>query len=133
MADLEGRYPFSTADGKAIPLDIVRPYGSMKKSFAVESSTAAIVVPDTIEVLAVMANEDCIIQFAASSASASAFTDGVLKEDSFFIAADLLTVVSPPLGKKSFALIGDSASGIAIIQFLQKWAGLSLASQINKR
>lgn len=133
MADLEGRYPFSTADGKSIPLDIVRPYGSIKKTFVTGTSTAALAVPDSVEVMAIMANADCIIQFAASSASASAFSDGVLKADAYFIAADLLTVISPPLGKKSFAIIGDSSSGTAIIQFLQKWAGLSLASQVNRK
>ena len=133
MADIEGRYPFSTADGKAIPLDIIRPHGIIKKSFLSASSTAALTCPASIEVMALSANADCIIQFAASGAVASAAADGVLKTDAIFVLANILTVISPPLDKKSFAIIGDSADGTAVIQFLQTWKGLSLASQVNRK
>ena len=133
MADIEGRYPFSTADGKSIPLDIIRPYGILKKSFLSASSTAALTCPTAIEVMTLISDSDCIIQFAAAAAVASALSDGVLKNDAIFVPADILTVISPPLGKKSFAIIGDSENGVAVIQFLQTWKGLSLASQVSRK
>lgn len=133
MADLDKVYPFSTADGQAIPVDIVRPHGVIKKSFLSSGATAAMSVPDTIDVFSVVATEDCLIKFAASSASASALSDGVLATDMMFIPADILTVVSPPLDKKSFSLRGDSANGTAVIQFFETWKGLSLQSQRTRR
>lgn len=133
MADLDYRYPFSTADGKAIPLDIVRPHGTIKKSFTNASPTAALSCPSTIEVFSILTTADCIVKFAASSASAAALSDGVLATDTIYIPADILTVISPPIGKKSFSIIGDSETGTAIIQFFEKWSGLSLQSQQNRR
>ncbi len=133
MSDLQKRYPFSAADGQAIPLDIIRPHGVIRKSFLLASPTAAMDVPSTVEAFSILSNEDCVVQFATSAASASALSDGVLKADSLFVPADILIVVSPPLDKKSFSIIGDSANGIAVLQFIETWSGLALQSQFARR
>lgn len=133
MADVSNRYPLSTADGQYIPLDVVRPHGSLTKTFTAAGSTAAMDVPSTVDIMTFLCDQDCILQFAASSASAAAMVDGTLKADAFFVYANTITNISPPIGKKSFALRGDSASGIAKINYLETWAGLSLQSQITRR
>jgi hypothetical protein len=133
MSDLDKRYPLSTADGQAIPLEIIKPHGIIKKSFLSSAATAAMAVPSTIDIIAISADQDVIVQFASSSASAAALVDGVLTEDAVYIQKDIITVVSPPIDKKSFSIIGDTANGTAIFQFIERWGGISLASQITRR
>lgn len=133
MSDLQQRYPLSTADGKAIPLDIVCPHGVIKKSFISTGSTAALTCPSTVEVMSFLTTEDCIVKFAASGASAAALVDGSQADDVVFIPAEILVVISPPVGKKSFALRGDTANGTAVVQFYKGWSGLSLQAQNTRR
>jgi hypothetical protein len=133
MADLKGRYPLATADGQSIPLDVVRPNGCIEKTFATGASTAAMDVPAAIDVFSIFATEDCIIKFATSAASAAALTDGVFAADTMKIVAGLVTFLSPPIGKRSFALRAVSANGVATINFYENWSGLSLSSQPTRR
>lgn len=133
MADLKGRYPLATADGQSIPLDVIRPHGCIEKSFATGASTAAMDIPATIDVFSIIVTEDCIIKFAAAAASASALSDGVLATDVMKIVAGLVTFISPPIGKRSFALRGTLNSGTASINFYENWSGLSLSSQPTRR
>lgn len=140
MADVDALYPFATNDGKAIPLDVIRPYGVVRKSFTNDTATTALDIPATIQVIAMLSNKDCLVQFATSSAAATAFSDGVLKVDAVFIPADILTVLVPPVDKRSYSIIGaftpidgDDLEGQLVIQMLQKWAGLSALAQIPRR
>lgn len=133
MADISGRYPLSTADGKAIPLDTVRPYGIVKKSFLSASGSSAISIPSTVSVVAAYATEDCFIKFAASGATISAPSDGVAMTDAIFVPADSLMVFTPPVDKRSIAIIGDSANGSLILSYLETWNGLSMQSQVTRR
>ena len=133
MADLKARYPLATADGQSIPLDVVRPHGCIEKTFATGASTAAMTVPSTIDVFSIFCDEDCILTFHASGASAAALTDGVLATDTMKIIAGLVTILSPPVGKRSFALRACTANGIATINFYENWSGLATQSQYPRR
>jgi len=133
MTDISGRYPLSTTDGQFIPLDTVRPYGIVKKSFVSASGSSAISIPVDIRIVSAYASEDCFLKFAASGATISAPTDGVNMLDTLFIPATSLIVFTPPVDKPSVAVIGDSASGTLILSFLETWNGLSTQAQITRR
>lgn len=133
MTDVAGRYPLSTAEGTPIPLEVIRPYGTVSKTFTAVGASSTVDVPATVDVFSVLSTEDCVIQFAASSASASALVDGVLTADAITIVANLLTTVSPPIDKRNMSLRGLTASGSAYFNFYEKWAGLSLSPQSTRR
>jgi hypothetical protein len=133
MSDQEKRYPLSTPDGRAIPFEVLRPLGFISKTFTSAGSTASIAIPATVQVLSVYATEECIVTFAASGASAAAIVDGTLVDDTVFIPAETLMVLSPPIDFAAFAIRGVSANGTARIQFIDHWAGLALASQYIRR
>lgn len=133
MAAIPSRYPLATADGQAIPLDVIRPNSSVLRAFTTGDGSAALSVPANVEVMIVVADQDCLIQFDTSAASATAYTDGTIKADSIFIFANTLIVVSPAPEKLSFSFIGISAAGNAYITFLEKWSGLALQTQFPRR
>ena len=133
MANIPNRYPLATADGQAIPLDVVRPNSSVLRSFNAAIGSAALSMPASTEVMVIYADKDCLIQFAASAAVAATYVDGTLKADSFFIPASTLMVLSPIPEKTSFSLIGLTVAGIAYINFLEKWSGMALQSQFTRR
>jgi hypothetical protein len=133
MANIPNRYPLATADGQAIPLDVVRPNSSVMRSFTTAAGSAALSLPVSTEVMVIYTDKDCIIQFAASAAVAAAYVDGTIKADSFFIPSSTIVVLSPIPEKPSFSLIGIAAAGTAYINFLEKWSGMALQSQFNRR
>lgn len=133
MSDNTGRYPLSTADGKAIPLDTVRPAGIVKKSFLSASGSAAISIPTTVSIVSAYATEDCYIKFATAAATITAPVDGVLLADTIFVPASSVMVFTPPVDKRSIAIIGDSANGSLILSYLETWNGLSMQSQTTRR
>lgn len=132
MTDLVGRYPFSTADGKSIPLDIVRPAGCLMLPVALTAS-AALTVPANIEAFTVFCTEDCILTFHATAPVASVPASGVLAVDSFYLPKGLIITLSPPIGKQLFSVIGVTAAGEFVAQFLESWSGLALQSQQARR
>lgn len=133
MSDLIGRYPLSTADGQSIPLEVVRPHGVVSKTFLSSSPGVDMTIPSTIDIFSILCDQDCIIKFAASGASASALSDGVLATDVAVVIRDVLTVLSPPIDKRSISLRGLSANGTALISYYENWAGLSTQPQLTRR
>ena len=133
MADLDFRYPLSTAEGTAIPLDVIRPYGIIKIPFTSGSGSSSITIPSDVEVLNVYSDVDCLIQFATSNASASALVDNTFKSDAMYVSADVFTIISPPVDKKAFSIRGISASGNCVVQYLRKWTALALQPQFARR
>lgn len=133
MANIPNRYPLATADGQAIPLDVVRPNSSVQIALLTGAGSAALSLPTSTEVMVVYATQDCLIQFATTAAAATAFVAGTIKTDSIFIPASTIIVLSPVPEKTSFSLIAISAAGSAYITFLEKWSGMALQSQFNRR
>ena len=72
MANIPNRYPLATADGQAIPLDVVRPNSSVQIALVTGAGSAALSLPTSTEVMVVYTDNDCLIQFAASAAVATA-------------------------------------------------------------
>lgn len=133
MANIPNRYPLATADGQSIPLDVVRPNASVQLALTTISGSASLSLPTATEVMVVYSTRDCLIQFAENAAVATAYTPGTIKADSFFIPASTLLVLSPIPEKTSFSLIALTEAGIAYINFLEKWSGMALQSQFNRR
>ena len=133
MANIPNRYPLATADGQSIPLDVVRPNSSVQLTIATGAGSTSLSLPASTEVMVIYATKDCLIQFAESAAVATPYTSGTIKADSFFIPASTLMVLSPIPEKTSFSLIALAEAGIAYINFLEKWSGMALQSQFNRR
>lgn len=133
MANIPNRYPLSTADGQAIPLDVIRPNSSVSISFITSAGSTALSLPASVEIMVVYATQDCLIQFATSAAAATAYVNGTIKTDSIFVPASTLMVISPIPEKVSFSIRGITADGNAYINFLEKWSGMSLQSQFTRR
>ena len=133
MADPDKRYPLSTPEGQPIPFEILRPHSFLSKTFVTGASTAAISIPTDVQILSIFADEDCIVKFATSAASAAALSDGVRVDDVAFVPRDNLIVLSPRVGFVTFAIRGLTADGTAKIQFIDHWAGVALASQFPRK
>lgn len=111
------QYPFSTADGKVIPLDIIRPSRCLRIPFTgVASPPVDIGVATPILVL--RASADCFIGFGV----AAAIPSSTPSLNIVYLMASEALVVSPK--SPSISVIGDSAAGNLTIQVVEQWAGL---------
>lgn len=133
MANVKNRYPLATADGQYIPLAVIRPKSCLLQSILTASGSTAQDVPADVDYFQIFADQDLVIQFATSAASASAPVSGTPVSDAILIQKNVLQVVSPPIDKKSFSLRALTANGTAWISFLEPWNALSLQSQITRR
>lgn len=133
MTAAQKRYPLSTADGKSIPLDAVRPYSFLALGVTPGAGTAAKQLPAEVELFSVMATVDCYLRFYAVATVVGAMVTDTEVLDTLFIPAGLHIVVSPPIGKEFFSARALSAAGTLYMQFLESWTGLTLQSQITRR
>ena len=51
MANVSKRYPLSTADGKYIPLDVIRPLSLLKLTTSNSAGSASVEIPADVELL----------------------------------------------------------------------------------
>lgn len=118
-------YPLSTKDGKHIPLDVVSPTGVLVKSFTPVASSA-IALPDTTDLIAVVATEDCYINFANSSAVVPA--DGTHEPDQMFLPKNFQTILYP-INRYMSVISANANNGVLRMNFFDTWHSLALASQ----
>lgn len=131
MADIAGRYPLSTGDSQAIPLDIIRPESLLIIPFSINTATSAVSLPDK-DCFSFQANNDCYVKFAASNASA-VYTENTELANTLFCPKNCIVIVSPPIDMRSISAICPSGAGRLVIQALQTWSGLSLKNQQVRR
>lgn len=131
MTDLVGRYPLSTADSQAIPLDIIRPESLIIIPFLLNTATTAVSLPDK-DCFSFQSDLDCLVQFATSSATAS-YTESVSIDNALFCPKGFVVIASPPIGMRSISVISNKGNGRLIIQAIQTWSGLSLKNQQLRR
>lgn len=127
MTDLRDRYPLSTADGKEIPLDTIRPAGMY---FIDITNTASSLQSFTssYKTVVVYATVECIIRFGATaSVSASWLSEG------FFIPKETLITISPTTASFSAITTNTGESGKLAVCVLENWAGLGLETQYGRR
>lgn len=130
---VDKRYPLSTADGQAIPLDVVRPYSLVPLNIGAEAGSPALQIPTDIDMFSIQSSVDCYIQFSASAVAASALVYDTENADTLFVPCGLLVVGSPPLSKSYYSVRALVSPGIVYLQFLTSWTGLALQSQIPRR
>lgn len=135
MADIPRRYPMSTADGQAVPLDILRPHSILSFEAVAGISSVAIQIPTNVEVFSVLSECDAILQFGVdSSVVASDLVSGVLKNQAIYIPQDMVIFLSPPIDVTYFAVIPrETGAGTVIIQYLESWNSLSTKPQHQRR
>lgn len=118
-------YPFSTKDGKVIPLDIIRPKSLIVKSFSAVDST--IVLPVGLTVCTLLATEDCFLFLGAVPLSV---VSGDINLEALFIPKNM--VITTALDGGTVTIRGVNV-GTLYMQFIEQWAGLSLDINYTKR
>lgn len=119
-------YPFATQDGKAIPLDILKPAYLYRA--AVDGSLS--VLPKTAEVAAFHAVDgNAYISFSGALSGHLAIGEGL--ELGLFVPAG--TIVIAALPDSEFHCLMDSMEASLFIQVIEKWAGLALSSQFSTK
>jgi hypothetical protein len=114
-------YPFTTNDGKAIPLDIVKPIGVTKYALLTDALTDVNTLEENT-VVVLYSTVDCLISFTGTLAILPV-VNGTTYTDSIFVPAGTLMTVEPIFGSgKAVAL---DAAGSLYVQQVEKWAGLS--------
>lgn len=123
MTTLKEVYPFATSDGKAIPLDIIYPSALVKLTNGQSFTLAA-----GYEVAAIHAfGAEAILSFNGALGSVNTAT---LYEDTVFIPPNGLAIVRLP---SATVHVITGTGGVVYIQLIEKWAGLALPSQFNRK
>ena len=121
------QYPFATQDGKAIPLDILKPLGLLILPFTTDA-VASISLPESSAVAMMIASEACLISFDHSL---------VTVPTNEFLSKVLLVpynnVVSCSIPSLDIKVRGVDANGTLYVQLIEKWAGLALARQYQRK
>lgn len=133
MTDIAGRYPLSTGDSQAVPLEIIRPEGLIMLQFSKNSPSTPVTLSDSYDCFSLHSDVQCMIQFAASNASAAVPANGVFVAGALCVPAQTVLIMSPPIGKRSISVISTKDPGTLIIQAIQTWSGLSLKNQLVRR
>lgn len=120
-------YPFATQDGKAIPLDIIRPAGLIQLAFN-NSSVVNFTLTDTYTEGIILATSACIIRQGSTIPS---IVDGTFYQDMFLVYTDTLITVSLLPG--IIYVKGLTGSGTLYLQLIEKWAGLALPKQFIRK
>lgn len=124
---LDQVYPFSTQDGKAIPLDIIRPSGLLYRNFT-ELAESSLNIPDGYPVAAVIADKPCLVKFAGSI---GILAEDIVYSDLLIVPANTITIVSLLSGVG--AVKGLTEAGTIYVQLIKKWAGLALDKQFTRK
>lgn len=127
MSSTSQRYPLSTPDGISIPFDVIRPSGYLAVNTALTVS-GQIAIPAGCEIISFTTTEDCIVRFGAN---ASIPSSGVVLGDAVHIPREMRITVAPTA--EFFTVIAEGIAGVLRCQLIDKWAGLALQTQYNKR
>lgn len=128
MTTPAGIYPFATQDGKAIPLDIIKPEGILLQTFGVGSSSS-FTLPEGSLVGTFTATSACLVRFGTD-------LPGSLAADTLYAETLLIpaeTTVTCALTAGLVYVIGLVEEGTIYVQLIKKWAGLALDRQYLRK
>jgi hypothetical protein len=121
-----GLYPFSTQDGKAIPLDIVKPLAL----FPVTINDGAVndfTLPEGFELVNIYATMNCILRIGATI---TAVVNETELSNSIFVPSDVpMDIVMVPGPCAVWGVAG--AAGTLYITAIQQWGALVQANQAS--
>ena len=118
-------YPFSTEDGKSIPLEVIRPLGA----FVLSVTDEATFTTGPYELVSIRCSKDAVLVFN----SATSIAEGVDLENALVLPAETIVTAVIPVNTSSKIKIMEEGSAKLYIQHIQKWAGLGLNRQMNRR
>lgn len=122
-----GNYPFSTQDGKAIPLDILKTRGLLISTFDAVSDSL-ITIPEGSEIAVLFSSTDCL--FSIGSALGSLPADNSLKEKTFYIpASHAVTIVL----EQGSSYVRGMGTGVLYVQLIERWVGMGLDTNYIRR
>ena len=125
MAQIRDLYPFSTRDGKVIPLDILRPKSVARISFLEATPSAALDLVEDTPILILRTTAPCVIRFG----SVPVVLSQALVAGQMFLDAGEIYIIAPP--SNLLYVMGDGVAGNLTVQVIERWVGL--AADINFR
>jgi hypothetical protein len=133
VQEILGRYPSSSYDGNAIPLEIIRPKGFLYLDFTEVVASTPVQLPDGTDVYNISSNVDCVALFAATSINATLPAMGTLQADTLYIPEFMHITFTIPIDKRYISLIAVSTAGRAFIQQAEAWSGLARLADLARR
>jgi hypothetical protein len=122
----ENLYPFSTPQGSAVPLEVVKPKTLVSYAFPIGSSS--IVIPAGISACWIYSTQDCILRLDGVALPA-ALVDGVAYSNSMFIPA--ATPMSVIIAAGDAQILGLTEAGNLYINGIEQWAALAQPLQTS--
>ena len=129
MSNVSIRYPFSTADGKAIPHSVMRPKSLCLLALSTTVSSY-VIYSSSVKLFVLVSDVDCIIKFSNSSA-ASVPSNATVLADSLFLPKNTIMTVAPV--ETRISAITIAGTGTLKIVEAEPWSGLGLEHQYNRR
>lgn len=120
----DGIYPFSTRDGKPIPVEIIEPLALLNKSFQF-ISTENFTLPVGYETCALYSISGCLLEMGSSMPAS--LVDGTSYSNVLLVPPN--TIITAKLIPGTARIRGLSSTGSLWIQRIRKWASLSLQQQ----
>lgn len=120
-------YPFATANGEVIPLDIIRPRNLILKSFTA-TANSPFTITDTSAVATLIADNDCIVFFGEVPTE---IEDNTSYPDALYVPKN--TAVSTTVVAGINSVRGITGSGTLKIQTIEQWSGLALTTRYTGR
>ena len=125
---MQNRYPLATVDGKAIPLDVIRPSGMAYIAFLPSAFSAGLDLSAySTKILSLYSDSDCIIYFGTTPPT---LVDSTIHQNALFLKEGTFLTVSMP--DTELHVKGITESGILYAQIVDTWAGLSLDMQLSR-
>lgn len=115
---LRDLYPFSTSDGKVIPLDIIRPVGTLRLAFTSGVASATATLDSLYPIVVLKASADCFV----SLGGIAVVPNETLVPNLTHLFAGDTEVIAARLD--SITVIGDGTSGNLTVTVIEQWAGL---------
>lgn len=123
---VSGVYPFSTQDGKSIPVDITAPVALTTSNFLAGTSEA-LTIPAGYEVAWLYATQDCVLKIGGAAIPGT-LVEGVSYEKAMFIPS--FTILTALLAPGSASITGVGGAGTLYINAMEQWAALAHQRQL---
>lgn len=124
------RYPLSTPDGQAIPLEVIKPLAYVSIPFTLAGFSTVVDLTATYldKILVAFSEEGC---YLSSLAIPVAPVSGVISPSIIYVPAGI--AIAFVTNSTSLSAIGNTVLGTVHIQIVDTWAGLALETQITRR
>lgn len=128
----EDTYPYSTENGSAVPLDVIKAKSLM--ILDVSTTPTTIQIPRGSRVATICSDTDCVIQLTdrpSQTLQPSTATHNTFIDDALMIHKDhILSVV---VEEGDAHVVSLEGSGTMYIQLVEQWASISMDSEYERR